>query len=595
MDPKNDWKKFRRLKFDTKSLNKRIKKAETVSTKHAHRFVLKRLASIRDARRHIISWLLLTGFLIVATAIQLVWFQNSYRTTAVAAGGTYSEGMVGQIKTLNPLYAQSQAEQSASRLVFSSLYNYDETGHLRPDIARSITRDKTGKKYTVVIRDDAKWHDGQNLTADDVVFTVGLMQNPAVRSYLFSVWTSVSVKKVDTNTVEFTLPTSFASFPHILNFSILPKHSLDTVEPSSLRENTFSVSPIGSGPFELRLLQNLGNDDDKKVVYLSRWNDYYKGRTKLDRFEIHTYKDQADVASAFRSKDINAAIDTNFSDKQFAEMTRSQPTQSAVYALLNNDSPILKDAKVRQALQLSANTAKVRSQLPYVTRSYDLPFSRRQVETATLPSVAPFNQVAAAKLLDQAGWKVDPTTNIRMNKKQPLQLHLVWGKSDDYSRVAKELGDEWKKLGIVVDEQEFDASKTDQNFAQAVLQPRAYDILINELAIGADADVFPYWHSSQAENGGFNFSNYRSRLSDDALLSAKLRPEKQLRDQKYKVFAQQWVKDVPAIGLYQSALVYTQSPRITSFTNSAILPTAVDRYANILDWTTESAEVYKTP
>ena len=593
MDPKNDWKKFRTLKLNTKTLNKRLKKAETASTKHAHRFVLKRLTSIRDAKRHILSWLLLTGALIVATAIQLMWFQNSYQSSAAVAGGTYSEGVAGSISTLNPLYAQTQSEQSATRLIFSSLYDYDETGHLRMDLAKSMTIDETGKKYSVELRSDVKWHDGQNLTADDVVFTVELMKNPAVRSPLMASWASVNVKKIDTNKVEFTIPSSFASFPHLLGFSVLPKHILQPIEVSGLRENTFSSSPVGSGPFKLRLLQTIGNDEETKVAYMSRWDEYYRGKAKLDRFEIHTYATSDDVKRAYNSRDINAAIEAATDDRRDS-VKRSHPLQGGVYAILNTTGT-LSDVKVRQALQRGSNVKSLRSTLSHETQPFDLPVSSQQVETAELPKVAAFSEKDADALLTSAGWIKDPSTKIRIKDGQKLQLRVAWAKNDDYSKAVKALANDWKKLGIELQQVEFDAEKSDQSFAQSILQPRAYDVLINELTIGSDADVFPYWHSSQTGIGGFNFSNYKSAIADDALLSARLRSEQQLRDQKYKVFAEEWVKDVPAIGLYQSALVYTQSSRIASFSDKAVMPTAVDRYANVIDWTTESAQVYKTP
>jgi peptide/nickel transport system substrate-binding protein len=593
VDPKNDWSKFRALKLDTAALNKRIKKAESASTRHAHRFVLKRLASIRDAKRHIMAWLMLTGALIVATAIQLIWFQHSYQTTAPVTGGTYSEGMTGSIATLNPLYAQSQAEQAATRLIFSSLYDYDETGHLRMDLAKSLAIDETGRKYQIELRSDVKWHDGKNLTADDVVYTTELMKNPAVRSSLNASWSSVSVKKIATNKIEFTIPSSFASFPYLLNFSVLPKHILQSVEASGLRESSFSSSPIGSGPFKLRLLQTVGSDDAKKIVHLSRWGDYYRGRVKLDRFEIHTYATLNDVKKAFVAKDINAAIEADIADTD-DNVKRAHPLQGGIYALFNTEG-LLSDKRLRQALQRGTSTQKIRSAISHEARPFDLPLSSQQVETVELPKVAAFSVTEAKRFLDEAGWHIDPTTKIRTKDGQKLQLRVVWAKNTDYTRVVESITEDWKKIGIEIQAVEFDSEKSDQSFAQAILQPRAYDVLINELTIGSDPDVFAYWHSSQASISGFNFSNYKSSIADDALLGARLRSEQRLRDQKYKVFTEEWVRDVPAIGLYQSALVYTQSNRIKSFDDRSVMSTAIDRYANVMDWTTELAQVYKTP
>ena len=159
MDNKGSWKRFQRLRFDSKKLSRSAKRVETVTTRHARRFVTGRLASLRDIRRHVTLWLAAMTVLIAAVAVQTVWYQEGYRTHAAVAGGTYAEAMLGPVDTLDPLYAQSSAEQSASRLIFSSLYDYDQTGHLRDDLATGMKVDKTGKNYTVSLRSDAKWQD----------------------------------------------------------------------------------------------------------------------------------------------------------------------------------------------------------------------------------------------------------------------------------------------------------------------------------------------------------------------------------------------------------------------------------------------------
>src|SRR5690606_28507239 len=104
-----------------------------------------------------------------------------------------------------------------------------------------------------------KWHDGQPVTAADVVNTVEMMKNPNVRSYMRSSWLDVKVTEIDTYTVQFGLPAPHAAFPHALTFAILPKHIISQIPAGSMRESTFSLSPVGSGPFSLRLLQSGGN------------------------------------------------------------------------------------------------------------------------------------------------------------------------------------------------------------------------------------------------------------------------------------------------------------------------------------------------
>lgn len=161
--------------------------------------------------------------------------------------GTYAEGVKGDIGTLNPLYASSPGEQAAARLMFSSLFAYDKTGNLKGDLAQNISVLDNGKRYRVELRPVALWHDKQRVTADDVVFTVGLLKNPAAGISGSASWQNIDIKKIDARTVEFVLPSTYAPFPNVLTFAVLPKHLLEKVEPSSLRDGSLALSLSGLG------------------------------------------------------------------------------------------------------------------------------------------------------------------------------------------------------------------------------------------------------------------------------------------------------------------------------------------------------------
>jgi peptide/nickel transport system substrate-binding protein len=140
-----------------------------------------------------------------------------------------------------------------------------------------------------------------------------------------------------------------------------------------------------------------------------------------------------------------------------------------------------------------------------------------------------------------------------------------------------------------------DTNDASTNFVQGILQARNYDVLLYELSIGADPDVYAYWHSSQIGMSGYNFSNYANKTADDALASARSRIEPELRNVKYKSFARQWLDDVPAIGLYQPVAEYVSNKNVRANNPAATLIFSYDRYANILDWSVNQKSVYKTP
>lgn len=597
-DEKRGWKQFQNVSFDSKSFSKRVKKAEGATVRHAHKFILTRLDSIRSARRHIIIWLLLVGVIISAVGLQFMWFRQSYQAVAAADGGTYAEASLGPIDTLNPLFASTSAEIASSKLLFSSLYTHDKTGALHGDLATSTSIDGGGKIYTIKMRSDARWHDGQLLTANDVAFTVDLMKNPQTRSSLRVNWKDVTVKAVDDTTVQFTLPAVYASFPQALTFAVLPKHILKDVAAGGVRENTYSRAPIGSGPFVFRFLQPATSANGlHKVVHMAANPDYYKGVPRLGRFEVHAYNSQDDLLQALRTGEVSAAADVQGVaaaqiDTHNYKVT-TQPVDSGVYALLNNNSPIMKEKAVRKALQVGTNTKEIREALGSSIPALSLPFINGQITGSDVPQVPAYDAKGAAALLDAAGWKM--AGNVRKKDGKDLAFAVTTTKNPQYEKALEVLVGQWRKLGIVVSTNVVDPNDPSVNFVQNVLQARNYDVLLYELVIGADPDVYAYWHSSQIGVSGYNFANYANVAADAALASARSRLEPDLRTAKYKAFASEWIQDAPAIGLYQSTVNYVSNINVRSVDPTAKLVSSTDRYSNVLYWSVNERNVYKTP
>ena len=522
----------------------------------------------------------------------MIWFQQSYVTKAQVSGGTYAEAVKGPIDTLNPLYATTPAELSAGRLLFSSLFKPDVTGHVRGDIAMTMTND-SDKIFVVKMRKDARWHDGDKLTADDVVYTVGLMKDPAVRSVMTASWRGVAVEKIDDYTVKFTLPAAYAAFPQALTFSILPKHVLESVDSISLRETAFSKSPIGSGPFSVRLLQVISQDSGRKVVHLDANKDYYAGIPRLERFQIHAYADYEAIGVALRTGEVTGA--SNITSEVAQTINQNQyktivkPVNNGVYALFNLSQPYLQDSNVRRALQLAADTSEVRKKIYGNPKELYLPFIPTQVTGAKDIPAPTIDPKLAAELLEKSGWVMQD--GIRTKDGEPLRLRIVTRKNSDFEAALQTIVGQWRKLGVEIDSVIFDTTDATVSFATDILQRRDYDVLIDELVIGADPDVFAYWHTK----GLLNFANYTNQTSDDALTSARTRSEAVLRSVKYLAFAKQWLADVPAIGLYQTNYVYAHSKTARTIEPDQVIVTPDEHYADIRYWTAEQDTVYKTP
>lgn len=596
-EPEKRWRRFQKISFDKKQTLKRIRKVEVVSLRHAHKFLLKRWRNVREVRRIVIFWLAAVGCLIAAAGLQLAWDRQGYQVEAGALDSTYAEAVIGPITTLNPLFADTPAEEAVSRLLFSRIMTYDTTGNLNYDLAKNIHVSDNKQVYTVTLRSDVLWHDGRSLTADDIIFTTDLLKDTSVRTQIRG-WNTIDVSKKSDFVVEFKLQSVYAPFMSALTFPILPKHILGDTPHETIREHTFSNAPIGSGPFSFRLLQDAEAVNERRFIYLSANKNYYRGAPKLARVQILAVPDEDAILSALRLNEVNGASGLSASaiktlSQNHRYVTMSQSIQGGVYALLNNDSEILSDKKVRQALQRATNTEEIRQKLGGAVPALDLPFTDLQLKGDT-PKAPTYNISEAKRMLDEAGWKLD-SSGVRKKDGKELRLSVVTTKNEEYQKALETLLGQWRQLGINIDERVVDAADPTQNFVQSTLQPRAYDVLVYQLVIGRDPDVFAFWHSSQAVARGLNLSNYANDLADDILTSARGARNETLRDTKHRAFARQWLDDAPAIGLYQSTINSISTRGVRGINATDVIVSPEERYSNMLYWTVGDRTIYATP
>jgi peptide/nickel transport system substrate-binding protein len=222
-------------------------------------------------RRFVIGWIVIIGLMAVGITLQSQQLDSAYKKALPKQGGAYTEGMVGELTNLNPIFASGDVNHSASRLIFSGLFEYDRSGELQPNLAKDIEIDKSGLKYTVNLRQDVTWHDGDVLDAKDVVYTFKTIQNPATRSPLLESWKDIKIESPDKFVVTFELPNKFAPFINSLTTGIIPEHKLSSLGYEELRTSAFNQAPIGSGPFKFRNL-----DASSGKLEMINNADYYK-------------------------------------------------------------------------------------------------------------------------------------------------------------------------------------------------------------------------------------------------------------------------------------------------------------------------------
>ncbi len=154
------------------------------------------------------------------------------------SGGVYTEALIGAPGRLNPLLDYyNPADRDIDRLIYSGLIKFDDRGVPQADLAESWGISQDGTVYNFALRPNAKWHDGEPVTAEDVLFTVELLRQDAfpIPDDLKQFWKDVEVTVLDESSLQFRLPEPFAPFLDYLTFGVLPKHLLESDASRSIR------------------------------------------------------------------------------------------------------------------------------------------------------------------------------------------------------------------------------------------------------------------------------------------------------------------------------------------------------------------------
>src|SRR3989344_309098 len=320
------------------------------------KLLLRRFDRLLSVRRFVFLWTVLFVALILWTFFQARGLTAYYQSLQPVPGGIYSEGIAGTFTNANPLYASSAPDRAISRLVFAGLFKYDNDNNLVGALAQDYVLGPAQKTYTVHLKKNLTWHDGQPLTAQDVVFTINTIKNIEAQSSLYNAWKDIIVAAPDAHTVTFELPTALASFPHSLIVGIIPAHLLKNIPAASLRSAEFNAAPVGAGPFAWKFVEVLGSPttDRQQRITMAAFDKYGSGRPKLDGFNLITYSDEKLLVSAFKKKQINAMSGLESIPEELAEdksvQLYSTPLTSAVMAFFNTSRGALGDINVRRAL-----------------------------------------------------------------------------------------------------------------------------------------------------------------------------------------------------------------------------------------------------
>lgn len=508
---------------------------------------------------------------------------NFPSSLAPARGGTYVEGVAGSPQYLNPLLGHfNEVDRDLAALLFNGLTTLDERGAVVPDLATRWEISEDGRVYTFYLRDDVRWHDGAPFTADDVIYTIGLMQSPdfSWAPWLSSLWQSVQVEKVDDYTVRFTLDEPFTPFLDHTTIGILPAHLWSRYQVSELNNAQLNIRPVGTGPWQLVQI-------DAEHARLEP-NPFYRGPLPfLGALEFRFYPDMGRLFAAFERDEVNAIGHIFPDDVRSALRLRNLNLFSSVlpgYTLvyLNQNSanvPFLQDRTIRQALLLALDRQKLVDEAlqgqGVVAHSPIQPDSWAHDASVTQ---YPYDPDRARALLDSAGWIDTDGDGVRDKDGKPLEFTLLTTDATDQMALGQNIARQWGAIGVRLVPQAI-------TFAGLVadhLSTHNYDAALVSWELSGDPDPYPLWHSTEIE-GGQNYGLWNNRQADETMEAARRTSDVNQRIDLLKDFQALFAEEVPALLLYHPVYSFGVHDKVRGVTISKLNGSG-DRFRAASDW-----------
>lgn len=529
------------------------------------------------------------------------------KTTEIkpAVAGKYTEGIIGYPRFINPvLSSANDADRDLTQLIFSSLMKYDEKGNLIPDLAEKYSILENNKVYEITLKKNIKWHDKKSLDADDVLFTIQLIQNVDYKSPLRINWLGVEIEKVNDLTIRLKLKNPYAPFLHNLTFGILPKHIWKDISVANFSLSAYNLNPIGAGPYQIT---NLSKDKKTGVVKsldLESYKNYHFGEPFVKFIKLKFYKDEGLAAEAFNKNEIDGfgfSSIKNLSKIKFPTLTNvysfKLPRYFAVF-FNQEKNKALNEKSVRLALSYATNKKEIIEKV--------LNGNGIIIDSPILPNLFGYNietkkydfdLEAAKNLLETNNWKDTDQDGIRekefaLDKKNKekvkLEITLLTTQRPELIEIANLLKEQWGKIGVKASVDIKEIFDLQQNY----IKPRQYQALLFGEVLGIDPDPFSFWHSSQKRDPGLNLALYDNREADKLLEEERQESNPEIRIQKYTKFQNLVVDDVPVIFLYSPLYFYAASKNIKGI-EGALMATPSNRFNQIENWYIKTKRAWK--
>ncbi|MCY9514554.1 ABC transporter substrate-binding protein [Paenibacillus apiarius] len=480
-------------------------------------------------------------------------------------------GTESEVEKINPVL---NGDQDVDTLLFRGLTKPTSDNEVAPDIAKEWTVSADQREYTFLLRDDVVWEDGEPLTAEDVKFTLDTLLDPATNSPILSDFNEIDrVEALDPHKVKITLKDPFPPLLNKLKLGLLPKHLL---EGQDINTAAFNRKPVGNGPFKLKEWK-----PDRTIV-LTRNDKFHGTKPQIDEMLIRPVTDPNTRLMQLKTGEIDLAymeLNQEGSVKDSDPFTALQMATVDYRGMLYNfRNPLFQEPEVRLAMSAAIDREALVQGILFGKGQPAYGPLQKSWANDPAPEEAEHHPEAAKALLEKAGWRPGED-GVLMKDGVRFEFDLVAPATDTVRvALANAIRTQLKPLGISVNPKPLDWSAIQFDKADAFM-----------IAWGSEFDpddhTYRVFHSSQIENGLYNYGAYRNDKVDKWLTEARIEPDRDKRKERYAEFQRELRKD-PAFNflVYVDAL-YGVSKKINGVGHRPLGHHGAGVLWNIEEWT----------
>lgn len=499
----------------------------------------------------------------------------------VKKGGHVVEGTTSDPTTFSAMFAQDTASLIPIGMMFEPLLNRKADGTAIPAVVKTVPKVSSDQlTYKLDLRQDVKWSDGHDLTADDVLFWYKLQYDakyadavnapnaPDLKDYIDS------VTAPDKYTVVIKLKKIYGPFidNYIVNATPLPAHILQDVvdkSPKDFRNAAFNSAPtVASGPF------TFGRWDKTSQILLNANPKYYLGRPNLDTYVIKNVPDTIAGTNQLKTGelDVNTIDPSLYEDMASANNVNRVKFQGPGWEWYgyqvdpNNpkgrvSGKIFSDKAVRQALFIAIDRQKMADKV-----YFKLAGPANSILPATswaLSNDVPkysFDPGKARSMLDAAGWKAG-SDGTRVKDNQKLTFEIITNQGNKTREgVVQVLAENWRQIGV-------DAKVKLITFSEytKTRQTLDFDVVMGGITYGVDPSDINSQYQSKFIGKGANRMGYKNTTVDDLLDKAVVTTDRAKRKDLYTQVQKIVMDEMPVGPLVLPISVWGISKRVMNF------------------------------